>query len=95
MKYWPNWIMGGLIGVSLPILFAIIAYVLFMVFGISIQNFQPFSIINDFFASQCEFLTQCRGQGCLVCILWIPILVLSEFFFLGALLGGIYSKQKH
>ena len=95
MKYMPNWIMGGIIGVTLPVLFTIIAYCLFMLFEISVLDFPPFLQINEFFWFQCGFLTQCRGQGCLVCILWIPPLVLIEFFFLGALLGWIYSKQKN
>jgi hypothetical protein len=94
MKFRLNWIAGGMTGLTLPILFAIIAYVLFLIFGISIQNFPPFSQINYFFFSQCIFFTQCRGQGCLVCILWIPILVLSELFLLGSLVGWIFSKQK-
>lgn len=89
MQHRPNWIIGGLIGAALPILFTIIAFVL------GIEDLPPFLQINYFFAAQCGFLTQCQGQGCLVCILWIPALVLGEFFFLGALIGLIYSKQKN
>lgn len=95
LKNWPIWVKGGILGVALPILFAVIAYVIFMLFGVSIQNLPPFSQINNFFASQCGFLTRCQGQGCLACILWIPILVLSEFFILGFLVSSIYRKQRN
>jgi hypothetical protein len=93
-KNWPSWLKGGFAGASLVILFAVTAYIAFMLFEIKLQDFPPFTQINDFVGNQCSLMTQCRGQGCLVCIIWIPVLSLVDFFLWGALIGWIYKKMK-
>jgi hypothetical protein len=89
-----DWLKGGIWGLVVAIIFIISIVLVFtdvtnINWGIVKPALGFFTAPFDF---QCQLFSQCSGEGCMVCIILEPILILIEVPILGALIAIIIRK---
>jgi hypothetical protein len=92
------WLRGGLIFVIISIL--LMSTILFEIFDTPFGNFNLMkdtsnNLLFTLPFSQCGLITQCSGEGCMICIFAIPVIILVDFFIIGTFIGWVYGKIKN
>lgn len=91
-KNWPYWLKGGTISIFIPIFFILILDIESL---IDISNFIVilFIFLNFWLFLPIEYFTGCIGDNCLRYVYYFSfILVLIEFFIIGAIIGSMIGK---
>ena len=95
------WLKGGLIGGGIAVLlflstiFCIGGCPIDECFGLKKVVYEICGIVSIPFSAFCYFITQCVGEDCMGCDIFLgPLFGFIGFFLVGALIGWIIGKIK-
>jgi len=95
-----RWLKAGLIGGIIGLLIgALASYLMLVSASINVTAAAKVGIvilssIIAIMIYSCQFITQCAGEGCLICVFIGPLLFAAYGFLIGAGIALIYGKLK-